>query len=246
MQAASTHTAPDAIFSTPPPHPMVHPQNTCRLFDLPPELRNTIYADVFDGTVQAGRINMDNAAKTAPQIDLALTCRRIYHETIGLYLPSRQDFWSNNTFAIVGKPTYDKKRITAAHIDVINHITVETAFRSMTPPDVRDEVALHLKPIRPLPSDRACWRVSIDPNDGAIDPALISWIVSWVAIVMTRLDSIRRVLVRKVHARTARYVLVSAPESKIKKCDLDKILEALFAISVYGIDDDSDSDIHSD
>lgn len=246
MQTTSAHNAPDATSSTSPAHPTMHLQNSSRLFDLPPELRNTIYAHVFDGSAQARRINIDNAAKAAPQIDLALTCRRIYNETTGLYLPSRRDFWSNNTFAIVGKPTYDKKRITAAHVDVINHITVETAFRSVTPPDVRDEVALHLTPIRPLPSDSPCWRFSTDPNDSALDPILLSWIVSYVDIVMTRLSTIRKVLVKKVPARTERYVLVSAPESKIKKCDLDRILEALLTVSVYGVEDDGDSDSDSD
>lgn len=234
MKVLPSHTGPDADSSPSSTSPTMYPQNNCRLFKLPAELRNAIYVYVFNGSAPARRVKMRAATKAAPRIDVALICRRIYSEAVGLHQSSYSNFWTNNTFAFIDKLTYDKKRITAKHVDHMRHITIEGDFEDSEWEDGCGHITLHLAPIRPLPLDGLCWKFSIAGSDRSVVQNQFDGVEMFCdGFLREHLDVLRKVLVQREGGRTKRCVPVDAPNSHTPMCDLDKILEDLRSLQIH-------------
>ena len=92
-------------------------QDTCLLFRLPPELRNTIYTYVvynkfalpqfqWDEEHDSPQLNMICAQRHAPSNELLRTCGSIYDESRGIFVNAQKEFWSDTTFTLnlLGNP----------------------------------------------------------------------------------------------------------------------------------------------
>lgn len=64
----------------------------------------------------------------APQLDLALTCRRIFGEAMQVHQVAYTTFWSRNTFAISEDLSFNEARITARHIEHMTHVTIDIGW----------------------------------------------------------------------------------------------------------------------
>lgn len=203
---------------------------------IPPELRNRIYAYVFDGSPHTARIEMNDAAKCAPQIDLALTCQRIHTEAAALHTESYSKFWSNNTFALPDNLVYDNVGVTSKHINAMNHITFKMGFLPLT--------ALDLTPIHPFPTNDYCWKISLSVSLGQSDALHLQFVRSMVRTFNHYFD--RRFCVKIGQGFTERYTVVRATKSQVKKCDLDVMLGCLRRFSSIGtnseVSDETDDD----
>lgn len=192
---------------------------------IPPELRNRIYAYVFDGSPHTARIEMNDAAKCAPQIDLALTCQRIHIETAALHTESYSKFWSNNTFALPDNLVYDNMGVTSKHINAMNHITFKMGYLSLP--------AVDLTPIHPFPTHDYCWKISLSDELGQPDAAWpLKLVRSMPRAFMHHCD--RRFRVNIGQGFTESYTVVEATKSQVKKCDLDVMLSCFRRFSIIG------------
>lgn len=84
------------------------PQSSCRLFLLPPELRDMIYSYVFiaqEPTSRADGMTLLEAQRAKPAIDLLRTCQVIFQEAHETFEIARTNFWSRTLFYIHMKPS---------------------------------------------------------------------------------------------------------------------------------------------
>ena len=112
-------------------------QNTCPLFRLPPELRNTIYTYVayskfslpqfeWDEEHNSPKLDLKCAQPLAPSNELLKTCRSIYDESEGIFVRAKTQFWSDTTFTLV-LPKWPLPKsfryIECLTDDQVNHMT---------------------------------------------------------------------------------------------------------------------------
>jgi hypothetical protein len=100
----------------PPSTIAMNEQNDCPLFQLPPELRNEIYAYTLSSNEPASEkksttrlplesplevIDLNDALRyIRPSNELLVTCRYIYTEARGVSVAAQREFWASNNFII--------------------------------------------------------------------------------------------------------------------------------------------------
>lgn len=105
---------PCASLSGPVTHLMTaDEQDNCTLFQLPPEIRNSIYTYALcqkqldqvtttrmpvDNPFEV--INLEDAPYLRPSNELLATCQRIHDEARGIFVTEQRKFWASNNFQI--------------------------------------------------------------------------------------------------------------------------------------------------
>lgn len=101
----------------------MQPQSKCRLFLLPPELREMIYGYVFfakESTLRNHGMTVSEAQSAKPASDLLCTCQIIFKEARDIFEVARTEFWTNTLFYIHLKPSQALRRLP------------QSAFRGLT------------------------------------------------------------------------------------------------------------------
>ena len=92
--------------------------DSCRLLNLPPELRNDIYELAFTFSCES---HVDVPQPMLPSKALLLTCRQIYREAADLYKASFRHFWTTSKFVVE-----DATRALALdHVSQLNERNIE-------------------------------------------------------------------------------------------------------------------------
>lgn len=95
-------------------------QSACRLFMLPAELRITIYQLAFATTTTPSRLA--SAYIHAPQQNLLLTCKQMYHDAAQIFARACRTYYSKSTFIVVhDHVTYDWAHL----LDLIGEANIE-------------------------------------------------------------------------------------------------------------------------
>ena len=104
-----------------PPTESASATSSCRLLELPAELRNQIYELAFT-TDQDSEGKVDLFAGKAPTKSLLLTCRQIHSEAHGIYNTAYRRFWKESDF-VASQRTLHKKRPGKKGYEKVDTIT---------------------------------------------------------------------------------------------------------------------------
>lgn len=143
-------------------------QANSRLFALPPELRNTIYALAlaFESN-QAARTELKHAHARAPEAHLLLACRRLYNEAAAIYKDLAITYWTGTTFTLdisavqgaLNIPPQLANLIDAKYLVRITHIELCATIRGK-------RVLLHL---RACGLEQFAWDLEVEDTSSGLD-----------------------------------------------------------------------------
>ncbi|KAK4891294.1 hypothetical protein LTR27_010097 [Elasticomyces elasticus] len=86
------------LFTTLSP-PSARPAKRSRFMDLPAEMRNAIYAELYKITVSPTQeVNIRDVKTLAPQPALTMTCRQIREESLEYMREAHKSFWNSRIF----------------------------------------------------------------------------------------------------------------------------------------------------
>lgn len=128
----------------------MHDQKQSRFFDLPAELRNTIYSLVFapdctsaaDGHQSSFPLLEISSAWPVNPESFLLSCKQVNSEAHGIYLSAYHGFWCETNFTITQSDTFRFESTAgalhgrlcgakASDIAKIGHITLDMDFYSL-------------------------------------------------------------------------------------------------------------------
>lgn len=139
------------------------------LWDLPAELRNTIYALSFttDNTDTGERDYINLLYADPPSKSLLLVCRQAYNEARGLYRTAYQLYWSKNSFIMhimVPPPKYKKGRHSPSPLKLqeLESITSLSIIGWHPPFNIEGMQQIVTKDALRIHKPRVCWSLRND------------------------------------------------------------------------------------